>query len=178
MRTERSRTSITEALGENTIGLAMPDALSEFIFNLMPGDSEDEPEEKNVQPMAEVAFDLACPVCFELPAGEVHQCFEGHCYCVDCWRRLLTPVSAALAGVPSAATHSRSGTAVEPKRQGSPPCRPSATTATRPQRAVLWRSTCAPASSGPSPAQRLRLAAAWRGWRRGRRQPSSRCRAG
>ena len=88
MRTERSRTSITEALGENTIGLAMPDALSEFIFNLMPGDSEDEPEEKNVQPMAEVAFDLACPVCFELPAGEVHQCFEGHCYCVDCWRRL------------------------------------------------------------------------------------------
>ena len=88
MRTERSRTSITEALGENTIGLAMPDALSEFIFNLMPGDSEDEPEEKNVQPMAEVAFDLACPVCFELPAGKVHRCFEGHCYCVDCWRRL------------------------------------------------------------------------------------------
>ena len=42
--------------------------------------------------MAEVAFDLVaslvCPVCFELPAGEVHQCFEGHCYCVDCWRRL------------------------------------------------------------------------------------------
>ena len=76
------------ALGENTIGLAMPDALSDFIFNLMPGDREDEPEEKNVQPMAEVAFDLACPICFELPAGEVHQCFEGHCYCVDCWRRL------------------------------------------------------------------------------------------
>ena len=40
MRTERSRTSITEALGEDTIGLAMPDALSEFIFNLMPGDSD------------------------------------------------------------------------------------------------------------------------------------------
>ena len=76
------------ALGENTIGLATPDALSDFIFNLMPGDREDEPEEKNVQPMAEVAFDLACPICFELPAGEVHQCFEGHCYCVDCWRRL------------------------------------------------------------------------------------------
>ena len=42
--------------------------------------------------MVEVAFDLAaslvCAVCFELPAGEVHQCFEGHCYCVDCWRRL------------------------------------------------------------------------------------------
>ena len=42
--------------------------------------------------MAEVAFDLAaslaCPVCLELPAGEVHQCFEGHCYCVDCYRRL------------------------------------------------------------------------------------------
>ena len=42
--------------------------------------------------MAKVACDLAaslaCPVCFELPAGEVHQCFEGHCYCIDCWRRL------------------------------------------------------------------------------------------
>ena len=42
--------------------------------------------------MTEVAFDLeaslACPVCLELPAGEVHQCFEGHCYCVDCYRRL------------------------------------------------------------------------------------------
>jgi hypothetical protein len=76
------------ALGENTIGLAMPDALGDFIYNLMPGDREDEPEEKNVQPMAEVAFDLVCPVCFELPAGEVHQCYEGHCYCIDCWRRL------------------------------------------------------------------------------------------
>ena len=45
--------------------------------------------------MAEVASDLAaslaCPVCLELPAGEVHQCFEGHCYCVDCWRRLCHP---------------------------------------------------------------------------------------
>ena len=45
--------------------------------------------------MAEVASDLAaslaCPVCLELPAGEGHQCFEGHCYCVDCWRRLCHP---------------------------------------------------------------------------------------
>ena len=79
------------ALGENTVGLAMPDVLGDF-FNLMPGDLDDEPEEKNARPMAEVAFDLAaslaCPVCLELPAGEVHQCLEGHCYCVDCWRRL------------------------------------------------------------------------------------------
>ena len=80
----------------------MADVLSD-IYNLTPGDLgfvnlgdfynlEDEPEEKNVPPMAEVAFDLAaslaCPICFELPAGEVHQCLEGHCYCVDCWRRL------------------------------------------------------------------------------------------
>ena len=32
--------------------------------------------------------DLVCPICLELPAGEFHQCHEGHCYCVDCWRRL------------------------------------------------------------------------------------------
>jgi len=43
--------------------------------------------------MAEAAFadlaeSLACPVCLGLPAGEWHQCFEGHCYCIDCWRRL------------------------------------------------------------------------------------------
>ena len=80
------------ALGENTTGLAMADDVLSDFYNLMPGDLDDEPEEKNVPPMAEVAFDLAaslaCPVCFELPAGEVHQCFEGHCYCIDCWRRL------------------------------------------------------------------------------------------
>jgi hypothetical protein len=46
----------------------MADVLSDF-YNLMPSDV-DEPEEKNVPPMAEVAFDLAvslaCPVCLEL----------------------------------------------------------------------------------------------------------------
>mmetsp|Transcript_9171 Transcript_9171/g.21739 ORF Transcript_9171/g.21739 Transcript_9171/m.21739 type:complete len:419 (-) Transcript_9171:289-1545(-) len=31
---------------------------------------------------------LACPVCLDLPSGEVHQCLEGHCMCVDCWNRL------------------------------------------------------------------------------------------
>ena len=31
---------------------------------------------------------LACPVCFDLPSGEVHQCLEGHCYCVRCWNSL------------------------------------------------------------------------------------------
>ena len=36
----------------------------------------------------DLAASLACPVCLELPAGEFHQCQEGHCYCVDCWRRL------------------------------------------------------------------------------------------
>ena len=34
---------------------------------------------------------LACPVCFELPAGEVHQCHQGHCCCVNCWHRLEAP---------------------------------------------------------------------------------------
>ena len=29
-----------------------------------------------------------CGVCLSLPEGEVHQCHEGHCYCVNCWRRL------------------------------------------------------------------------------------------
>jgi len=31
---------------------------------------------------------LACPVCLDLPSGEVHQCLEGHCLCVRCWNRL------------------------------------------------------------------------------------------
>ena len=31
---------------------------------------------------------LACPVCLDLPSGEVHQCLEGHCICVNCWGRL------------------------------------------------------------------------------------------
>ena len=31
---------------------------------------------------------LACPVCFDLPSGDVHQCLEGHCYCVRCWNNL------------------------------------------------------------------------------------------
>ena len=39
--------------------------------------------------MAEDA--LECPVCLTLPEGEVHQCNEGHCYCVDCWNRLHEP---------------------------------------------------------------------------------------
>ena len=40
--------------------------------------------------LAEAApYSLECPVCFGLPAaGEWHQCLEGHCYCIDCWRRL------------------------------------------------------------------------------------------
>ena len=31
---------------------------------------------------------LECPVCLELPSGEVHQCFNGHCLCLACWDRL------------------------------------------------------------------------------------------
>ena len=31
---------------------------------------------------------LECSVCLDLPSGEMHQCLEGHCICVDCWRRL------------------------------------------------------------------------------------------
>ena len=34
---------------------------------------------------------LECPVCLELPEGEVHQCNEGHCCCVSCWNRLEEP---------------------------------------------------------------------------------------
>ena len=30
---------------------------------------------------------LVCPVCLDLPSGEVHQCFEGHCFCASCWNR-------------------------------------------------------------------------------------------
>ena len=32
-----------------------------------------------------------CAVCLTIPEGEVHQCNEGHCYCVDCWNRLHEP---------------------------------------------------------------------------------------
>jgi hypothetical protein len=39
--------------------------------------------------MAEDA--LECPICLTLPEGEVHQCNEGHCYCVRCWNRLEEP---------------------------------------------------------------------------------------
>ena len=31
---------------------------------------------------------MECGVCLALPEGEVHQCNEGHCYCVDCWNQL------------------------------------------------------------------------------------------
>ena len=34
---------------------------------------------------------LECPICLTLPADEVHQCHNGHCYCVDCWNKLLDP---------------------------------------------------------------------------------------
>ena len=29
-----------------------------------------------------------CAVCLTIPVGQVHQCNEGHCYCVDCWDSL------------------------------------------------------------------------------------------
>ena len=35
-----------------------------------------------------MAAELECGVCLSLPEGEVHQCNEGHCYCVTCWRVL------------------------------------------------------------------------------------------
>ena len=35
-----------------------------------------------------MAKDLECPVCLTIPEGEVHQCNEGHCCCLSCWRRL------------------------------------------------------------------------------------------
>ena len=31
---------------------------------------------------------LECPVCLTLPDGQVHQCLNGHCYCVECWNTL------------------------------------------------------------------------------------------
>ena len=34
---------------------------------------------------------LQCPICFTLPEGEVHQCTQGHSYCVTCWRSIVQP---------------------------------------------------------------------------------------
>ena len=34
---------------------------------------------------------LDCPVCLTLPGGEVHQCHNGHCYCVECWGEFRAP---------------------------------------------------------------------------------------
>lgn len=34
---------------------------------------------------------LECAICLTLPADEVHQCHNSHCYCVDCWNKLLDP---------------------------------------------------------------------------------------
>eukprot|EP00964_Phaeocystis_antarctica_P056853 scaffold33579_cov58-Phaeocystis_antarctica.AAC.6 len=34
---------------------------------------------------------LDCPVCLTLPVGEVHQCHNGHCYCVECWGEFRAP---------------------------------------------------------------------------------------
>ena len=35
---------------------------------------------------------LKCPICLQLPAGEVHQCGNGHCLCLACWARLETRI--------------------------------------------------------------------------------------
>ena len=32
--------------------------------------------------------ELTCSVCYELPAGQVHQCTRGHFLCVGCWNDL------------------------------------------------------------------------------------------
>ena len=62
-----------------------------------PSDSEDgsqpshpsSPREGSVSEFLGVMAEaLECPVCMTLPEGEVHQCNEGHCYCVECWNRL------------------------------------------------------------------------------------------
>ena len=40
---------------------------------------------------AMAAEEWECSVCLSLPEGEVHQCNEGHCYCIECWNRLEEP---------------------------------------------------------------------------------------
>ena len=46
---------------------------------------------RRVARIAMAAEGLECPICLTLPEGEVHQCNEGHCYCVRCWDRLSEP---------------------------------------------------------------------------------------
>ena len=69
----------------------------------------------------------------------------------------------ALAAAPSAKTRSRLGTGIGIERQWSPRCRPSATTAAKQRRSVLWRSTGVPASSVPPPRTAATAGCGWEG---------------
>lgn len=34
--------------------------------------------------MATISEDAKCPICFEIPAGEIYQCKNGHSVCATC----------------------------------------------------------------------------------------------
>ena len=39
--------------------------------------------------------DFHCIICLELPPNQVHQCSNGHIYCIDCWRKMHEAVPSA-----------------------------------------------------------------------------------
>ena len=36
---------------------------------------------------------FTCPVCLSLPLGKIYQCKEGHLVCMDCFKKLRSPIS-------------------------------------------------------------------------------------
>ena len=67
---------------------------------------------------------LVCPVCLDLPSGEVHQCFEGAIASAP-----AAGTASTRTGAPRAMIGSQTKIAIGTERQGSPPWLPPATTA-------------------------------------------------
>ena len=102
---------------------------------------------------------LECPVCLTLPEGEVHQCNEGHCYCLACWNRLEEPrrCPECRQPIPLACRNRAAERAIAALEWSCEHCGEATT------RGATRRLTWPPARRCPPPVRRLRLAAAGQG---------------